>query len=36
VGDLDGDDTNSTYQRQGAIVGGEVQGTQISITNELE
>jgi prepilin-type N-terminal cleavage/methylation domain-containing protein len=36
VGDLDGDDTNSTFERQGAISGGEVQGTQISITNELE
>ena len=36
IGDLDGDDTNSTYERQGSISGGEVQGANIGITSELE
>jgi prepilin-type N-terminal cleavage/methylation domain-containing protein len=36
IGDLDGDNTNSTYERQGSISGGEVQGANIGITSELE
>ena len=36
IGDLDGDDTNSTYNRVGSISGGEIQGGQINITSELE
>ena len=36
VGDLDGDDINATYQRTASVQGGEVQGSQIAITNELE
>lgn len=36
VGNLDGDTTNSTFARTGSISGGEIQGSQISITNELE
>ncbi|MFO0607689.1 MAG: prepilin-type N-terminal cleavage/methylation domain-containing protein [Polyangiales bacterium] len=36
VGDLDGDDTNATYARTAAISGGEIQGAQMVITNELE
>ena len=36
IGDLDGDNTNSTYERQGSISGGEIQGANIGITSELE
>jgi prepilin-type N-terminal cleavage/methylation domain-containing protein len=36
VGDLDGDNTNSTFSRLGSIAGGEVQGGQIVIVEELE
>jgi prepilin-type N-terminal cleavage/methylation domain-containing protein len=36
IGDLDGDDTNCTYTRTGSVVGGEVQGSTLSITAELE
>ena len=35
-GDLDGDTTPSTFSRGGSIVGGEVQGNTLSITEELE
>jgi prepilin-type N-terminal cleavage/methylation domain-containing protein len=35
-GNLDGDGTNSTFSRGGSIVGGEVQGNTLSITEELE
>ena len=36
VGDIDGDDTNSTFSRSATLNSGEIQGTQISITEELE
>ena len=36
VGDLDGDDINATYARTATLAGGEVQGAQMVITNELE
>ncbi len=36
VGDLDGDGTVATFERTGAIVSGELQGSNISITQELE
>lgn len=36
VGDLDGDSTRSTFQRAGSNLAGEIQGTQLVITNELE
>ena len=36
VGNIDGDTTSSTFQRIGTVTGGEVQGSQIQITNELE
>jgi len=36
VGDLDGDDTNATYNRVASLAHGEVQGAPIVITNELE
>ncbi|MFO0647035.1 MAG: prepilin-type N-terminal cleavage/methylation domain-containing protein [Polyangiales bacterium] len=36
VGNLDGDATYSTYQRTGAITSGELQGSNIQITDELE
>ena len=36
TGDLDGDNTNSTFQRSATLVAGEVQGSQIAITDELE
>jgi len=36
IGNLDGDATNSTYLRLGTIVGGEIQGSNIGITDELE
>jgi prepilin-type N-terminal cleavage/methylation domain-containing protein len=35
-GDLDGDGVPSTFSRGGTIVGGEVQGNTLSITEELE
>lgn len=35
-GDLDGDGTLSTFARIGTIVQGEVQGTAVQITDELE
>jgi len=36
MGNLDGDGTYSTFQRLGSTAGGELQGSNISITNELE
>ena len=36
VGNIDGDGSNSTFERIGTITAGEVQGSQIRITNELE
>ena len=36
VGNLDGDATYSTYQRTGVITSGELQGSNIQITDELE
>ena len=36
IGDLDGDGTQSTFQRTGQLNGGEIQGSQILISNELE
>ena len=36
VGNIDGDTTSSTFQRVGTVTAGEVQGSQIQITNELE
>lgn len=36
VGDLDGDGIQSTFERTGRIEGGELMGSQIQITNELE
>ena len=36
VGNLDGDSTNSTFLRTGILTNGEVQGSQIQISNELE
>ncbi len=36
VGNLDGDGTNSTFERLGNLVAGEIQGTAITITDELE
>ena len=36
VGDIDGDNTNSTFSRSATLNAGEIQGTQISITEELE
>jgi len=36
VGNLDGDGTNSSFIRYGSISGGEIQGSQINITEELE
>lgn len=36
IGDLDGDDINATYERTAAVSGGEVQGANMTITNELE
>ena len=35
-GDLDGDGITSLFRRSAALNGGEIQGTQIAITNELE
>jgi type IV pilus assembly protein PilA len=36
VGDLDGDAILSTFERSGAIVSGELQGSNINIAQELE
>ena len=36
LGDIDGDNTNSTFRRSAALNAGEIQGSQIVITNELE
>jgi hypothetical protein len=36
VGNLDGDAVNSTFLRTGLLSNGEVQGSQIQISNELE
>jgi hypothetical protein len=36
VGNIDGDTSSSTFQRVGTVTAGEVQGSQIQITNELE
>jgi hypothetical protein len=36
IGDLDGDGTFSTFSRSAALNAGEIQGTSIQITNELE
>ena len=36
VGNLDGDTTYSTFQRTGVITSGELQGSNLSITNELD
>ena len=36
VGNIDGDTIFSTFERAATVVGGEVQGAQIVITNELE
>ena len=36
AGNLDGDGTYSTFQRTGAITSGELQGSNIIITNELD
>jgi prepilin-type N-terminal cleavage/methylation domain-containing protein len=36
IGNLDADATQSTFQRIGSLVGGEIQGSQIGITEELE
>ena len=36
IGDIDGDDVNSTFSRAAALNAGEIQGAQIVIANELE
>ena len=36
VGNIDGDGSNSTFERIGTVTAGEVQGSQIRISNELE
>jgi prepilin-type N-terminal cleavage/methylation domain-containing protein len=36
IGNLDGDATYSTYQRTGAITSGELQGSNIQISDELD
>ena len=36
IGNIDGDNVSSTFQRVGTVTAGEVQGAQIEITNELE
>jgi type IV pilus assembly protein PilA len=36
IGNLDGDSSNSTFQRVGAAAGGEIQGAPVAITEELE
>lgn len=36
VGNLDGDSTYSTFQRTGVITSGELQGSNLAITNELD
>ncbi len=35
-GDIDGDGTLSVFQRQGTVANGEIQGTNMSVTSELE
>lgn len=35
-GDIDGDGTLSLFQRQGTVANGEIQGTNMAITSELE
>lgn len=36
IGDIDGDTVLSTFERSGVINSGEIQGTRLRITNELE
>jgi hypothetical protein len=36
IGNIDGDTTSATFERIGTVTAGEVQGSQIRITNELE
>jgi len=36
VGDIDGDSTNSTFERSAQLNSGEIQGAQIRIVNALE
>ena len=36
VGDLDGDGVTSQFQRRAELNGGEIQGSQLIITNEIE
>ncbi len=36
VGNIDGDGTNSTFSRTALVSNGEIQGTQMNISNELE
>ncbi|MBL8605246.1 MAG: prepilin-type N-terminal cleavage/methylation domain-containing protein [Myxococcales bacterium] len=36
IGNIDGDGINSTFQRVGTVVGGEVQGANMVVTAELE
>lgn len=36
VGNIDGDSTNSTFERSALLNSGEIQGAQIRIVNELE
>lgn len=36
VGDIDGDNTLSTFERSALLNSGEIQGAQIRIVNELE
>lgn len=36
VGNIDGDSTNSTFERSAVLNSGEIQGHQIRIVNELE
>ena len=36
IGDIDGDTTLSTFDRTALLTSGEIQGSQIVITNELE
>ena len=36
VGDIDGDTVRSTFERAGVMNSGEIQGSQVRVTNELE
>ena len=36
IGNIDGDSTNSTFERSALLNSGEIQGSQIRIVNELE